>query len=139
MVPSVVMNPKTLSQLNSSGEAARSLAPKFTGLLRSSSSPPLLHSSISLPILTQIKKTMNSEQGNRQRVCRKSNSIDPPSPAISRMSKMILDTPCRTYLLTDTCYTVNKLSYIQLFKIYNVISRITDCQIIKKRTIHVTP
>ena len=120
---SVVMRLLLTTQVRAS--SARSLTPKFMGLLRSSSSPPLLHSPISLLILTQIKGTMNSEQRNRRRVYRKSNSIDPPSPAASRTPKTMLDTLRRARLLADVRHIADKLSCIQLFKIHNV-SKIID-------------
>ena len=100
-------------------------------LLRSSSSPSLLHSPISLSILTQIKRTIDSERGNRRRVCRKSYSIDPSSPVTSRTLKTMFDTSRRVCLLADVRHTADKLSRTQLFKIHNV-SKTTDYRIIKE-------
>ena len=76
---------------------------------------------------------MDSEQGNRRRVCRKSYSIDPPSPAASRTPKTMLDTPRHARLLADAHHTAGKLPRTQLFKIYNV-SKTTGYQIIKEGT-----
>ena len=77
---------------------------------------------------------MDSERGNRRRVCRKSYSIDPPSPATPRTLKTILDTSYRVHLLADVRYTAGKLSRTELFKIHNV-SKTTDCRIIKEETV----
>ena len=77
---------------------------------------------------------MDSERGNRRRVCRKSYSIDPPSPAASRTPKTMLDTPRRTRLLTDARHTADKLPRTELFKIHNV-SKTTDYRIIQEETI----
>ena len=77
---------------------------------------------------------MDSEQGNRRRVCRKSHSIDPSSPTVSRTSKTIVDTSYRTHLLTDVRYTVDKLSRMQLFKIHNIVNR-TGYRILIKETV----
>ena len=77
---------------------------------------------------------MDSERGNRRRVCRKSYSIDPPSPAVSRTLKTMLDTSYRARLLADARYTAGKLSRTQLFKIHNV-SKATGYRIIKEGTV----
>ncbi len=76
---------------------------------------------------------MSSEQENRRRVCRKSYSIDPPSPAASRTPKTMLDTPRRARLLADARHTAGKLPRTKLFKIHNV-SKATGYRIIKKGT-----
>ena len=77
---------------------------------------------------------MDSERGNRRHVCRKSYSIDPPSPATSRTSKTMFDTLYRTRLFTDVHYTADKLPRTELFKIHNV-SKITDYRIIQEGTV----
>ena len=77
---------------------------------------------------------MSSEQGNRRRVCRKSYSIDPPSPAAPRTLKTILDTPRRARLLADARHTAGKLPRTELFKIHNV-SETTGYRIIKEGTV----
>ena len=77
---------------------------------------------------------MDSERGNRRRVCRKSYSIDPPSPATPRRAKTILDTPRRARLLVDARYTAGKLPRTKLFKIHNIVNR-TGYQILKEGTI----
>ena len=77
---------------------------------------------------------MDSERGNRRRVCRKSYSIDPPSPAASRTPKTMFDTPRRTRLLVDARHTAGKLPRTQLFKIHNVTKR-TGYRILKEGTV----
>ena len=77
---------------------------------------------------------MDSKQGNRRRVCRKSNSIDPPSPVPLRTPKTMLDTPHRMHLLVDVRHTAGKLSRTELFKIYNVVRR-TGFRILKEGTV----
>ena len=77
---------------------------------------------------------MSSEQGNRRRVCRKSYSIDPPSPAALRTSKTMFDTSRHVRLLTDARHTADKLPRTELFKIHNV-SKVTGYRIIKEETI----
>ncbi len=76
---------------------------------------------------------MDSERGNRRRVCRKSYSIDPPSPAPSRTPKTILDTPRRARLLADARHTAGKLPRTELFKIHNIAKR-TGYRILKEGT-----
>ena len=76
---------------------------------------------------------MDSEQGNRRRVCRKSHSIDPPSPAASRTPKTMVDTPRRARLLADARHTAGKLPRTQLFKIHNIANR-TGYRILKGET-----
>ena len=78
---------------------------------------------------------MDYEQGNRRRVCRKSHSIDPPSPAASRTPKTMVDTPRRARLLADARHTAGKLSRTKLFKIHNIANR-TGYRILKEGTVH---